>query len=82
MATRNQLTPEDIKLLEALELGHFVKFDRLGVMAPPAIYRCAVQECFLSNAQGPAVDALRRGFKALEEGLGRETDEFKALISF
>lgn len=48
---------------------------------PMAAYREAALKCFLQDHQGPAVDRLRQGYKALVEcRVYRHTPEFHALI--
>lgn len=52
-------------------------------IAPVMIYRNCVEVAFLKVMAGPAVDALRRGYGALQEcAIYRMTPEFDALISF
>lgn len=50
---------------------------------PWAMYRMAVEGAFINNAQGLAVEALRKGMKAMMDCKPyRRTPEFEELISY
>jgi hypothetical protein len=52
-------------------------------IGPLAVYRVLVEQCFLENKTGPAVEALRRGLNAFNNGkVFRNTTEWESLISF
>jgi hypothetical protein len=62
-------------------------FELLGVkemmnhLEPTSLYRVAIEEAFLENKTGPAVDSLRRCAKAFSNHKPfRMTEEFDALI--
>jgi hypothetical protein len=50
-------------------------------ISPLELYKILAIECFLSNRQGPEVDALRRGLAALQScSIYRMTSEFDELV--
>lgn len=66
-------------------------FQKLGFVeildhvSPVQVYRYAVEDAFINNKQGPAIEALRRGAKEFIQqtsGLFRMTKEFDALLEF
>jgi len=67
------------KLFKALGLEHLLKAPILAV----GTYRLAIEEAFINNLQGPAVDALRRAGKSMQNSTPyRFTTAFDALIAF
>jgi hypothetical protein len=66
------------ELFDALGVGHLMEF-----MEAHWLYKEAVHKVFIEDAIGSAVEALRRGFSALQGcRVYRMTPEFDALISF
>jgi hypothetical protein len=48
-----------------------------------AMYKIAVEKAFIENTQGPAVEALRKGTRAITECKPyRRTPEFEELIKY
>ncbi len=72
-------TQNEQKLFLALGFGHLMAV----IENPPALYRMAVETHFIENNQGPAIEALRRGFGALSACKPyRCTSDFEKLIEF
>lgn len=75
---QKEYSQEELRLFE-----HFGYLDLATSMMAPALYRICVEKAFLDNIQGPAVDALRRGAKAINDCTPyRMTREFNALVDF
>lgn len=52
-------------------------------MIPVTLYRILAVECFINNKQGPAIEALRKVCKAIEDcKIFRHTKEFDDLCKF
>lgn len=50
---------------------------------PWAMYQIAAEQAFINNLQGPIIDALRKGIKAITECKPyRKTPEFEELIKY
>jgi hypothetical protein len=65
------------ELFDALGMSHLMEF-----MDAHWLYQEAVKIVFMGSAEGSAVEALRRGFNAMQScRVYRMTPEFDALIS-
>lgn len=58
--------------------------DLLSHLEPWGLYRMASEKAFVNNLQGPEIEALRRGTKALLVDCKpyRMTPEFDSLVTF
>ena len=65
------------KMFKALDLEYLLEH-----LEPPALYRAAIEQVFLNETTGAAVDSLRRCAKALTVSKPyRMTPEFDLLIN-
>lgn len=63
-----------------IELGYGYLLNKVSIIE---IYKMTVEACFINNEQGPAVEALRRGYRAIVEcSVYRGTEEFDKLLEF
>ncbi len=78
--TGPDFSPNEIKLFTKLGLEKFLEIYK---DTPIAIYDLAVYVAFIKNSQGNDIDALRRGFNAIQNcNPYRMTPEFEKLIEF
>lgn len=69
----------EIRLITTLGCNYLIKCN----LMPPVLYRMLIEKAFLENLSGPAVEALRRGAKALFSCAPyRLTPEFDQLVTF
>ena len=75
----NGYTEGEMKMFWGLRMeGYIPQFNN-----PEGVYLKCVEQCFIMDLRGPAVEALRRTYKALEEnGPKRHTNEFEDLVKF
>lgn len=75
---------QEIKLFKDLGWGYL--FENTFVdnpIEPFVMYRMASESAFINNSQGNAVEALRKGMKAMSESKPyRFTPEFEKLIDY
>jgi hypothetical protein len=75
-----EYSEQELALISALS-SHWANTVKKTYISPLELYEILAVECFLSNRQGPEVDALRRGLAALEScKIYRMTKEFDELI--
>jgi hypothetical protein len=61
--------------------AEIIEKDTNSTIMPPEVLRILAEECFAFNKQGPAVESLRRCYKALHYGnIYRNTPEYEKLI--
>lgn len=70
----------ETKMFNDLGFSHLV----YSSLEPCSVYRVAVEEAFLKDLHGPAVDALRRGANAylVHNKPFRMTPEFDKLVQY
>lgn len=68
---------KEAKLMEAFSMKHLCDI----IDVPPSLFRICVEQAFINNMQGEAVESLRRIYKAcINCNPYRLTPEFEALI--
>lgn len=76
---RERMSEKEAKMFEILGFGYLL--DKEIDIEALSLYRMATEQCFLENTQGPAVESLRKSYKAyLTCKVYRMTPEFDALI--
>ena len=78
MREQNDFSEAEAKLFISLGLKVFVDNN----INPPSAFRMAAEKAFAYNFNGPNVEALRRGVRALYEAAMYRGEEFDRLISF
>lgn len=64
-------------------ISFFGYADRKDLINPMALYRILAEKAFIENLQGPAVEALRRAYEALQScSVYRMSPEFDKLLFF
>lgn len=75
---------QEIRMFKDLSWGYL--FEGTFVDNPVEVwpmYRMAAEKAFIENTQGPAVEALRKGIRAMTECKPyRRTPEFEELIKY
>lgn len=78
LANQPEYSAAEVKLFTAL--GHADLLEHLTEMG---LWDFTVKKVFIEKREGPEVEALRRGYKAISEcKIWRMTAEFDALITF
>lgn len=78
-----RLSDAEVKLFRALGEDYLLDCVESGKLSAPRVYDAVVREVFISNKQGPAVEALRRATKAIHHDFTyRLTPEFDELCKF
>ena len=78
----NDFSPNELKLIGAIS-KHWLMVVSNVQFNEISVYRNLTEECFISKAQGPAVEALRRAMIAINKcNPCRGTPEFEKLIEF
>jgi len=75
--TKPEYSNAEQEMFDALGMSHLAEF-----MEPYWLYQEAMKTVFMDDAIGTAVEALRRGFKAMQNCKPyRMTPEFDALVT-
>lgn len=78
-ANMNKYTDAELKLFKKLGVDSRI----LDCVSPVTLYRSLALECFLEDRRGPEIAALRRAWRALENGSPlRKSLEFDKLIEW
>jgi len=80
MLNRNNFSPNEQKLIDFVGISKTC-LDIKCYINPISIWEMMVKKAFALNMKGPEVEAIRRGFIALESGnVFRMSPEFEAII--